>query len=89
MLFWLLFALGITAALTACDDWNPWPHSRSVELEMRLMTAAKEWDSVATVHGYWDNYEACQDIAKGLNILAREKRGGTGREYRCTVNRWW
>jgi hypothetical protein len=54
--------------------------NNGVEIEM-LSFADGDWNSVITVHGFFDNREAAHDIITGLNSVS-DSRGTLRRRYR-------
>jgi hypothetical protein len=62
-------------AMTGCGDpIVPWSDKPAAWLEVGNFMG--EWERVALIYGYWDDFEGCTDIANAL--AARYTR-----EYRC------
>lgn len=57
-----ILALVLLAA--GCSDKN-----KGVEIEMLTMDG--QWTPMITVHGYFDNYQAANDIVRGLHMISR------------------
>ncbi len=49
----------------------------SADYWLELQNAFGEWERVALVTGYYDDYSGCMDIARSL-------QSEFGRQYRCT-----
>ncbi|MEX2166441.1 MAG: hypothetical protein WD852_05395 [Methyloceanibacter sp.] len=56
-------------------QWIQVGNSNDYWLEMK--NALNQWERVALVFGYWDDYEGCKDI---IRLLGEENYA---REYRC------
>ena len=63
------------AALTKHVQRNQIGDEPNYWLELHNMSG--DWEKVALVMGYYDDYEGCQDIASSLHERF-------GRDYRCT-----
>ena len=61
--------------LEAVIRWIQVGNSNDYWLEMK--NALGQWERVALVFGYWDDYEGCKDI---IRLLGKENYA---REYRC------
>ena len=64
------------ACVVLCSCSKP---KKGVEIEMLTMQGA--WERVITVHGYYDNEIAAQDIIRALHAVSRTD-GTVVREYR-------
>ena len=60
--------------------------SESPDARLEMLTIMGEWEPMATVYGYVDNYGACDSMIRGLTMAASEK-GYSLRTYRCLTDR--
>ncbi len=68
----------VAALLVGCsggDDPTP-PKSDKPAAWLELFNAMGEWERVALIYGYWDDYEGCMDIRNALTAKFE-------RQYRC------
>lgn len=63
------------SALETAVRWIKVGHSNDYWMEMK--NAMGEWERLALVFGYWNDYEGCQDI---IEVLGKKNYA---REYRC------
>lgn len=81
--------LGILSVLSACSDNLAAQQNKldqfvarhqvgsSNDFWLELFNVAGEWERVALVTGYFDDYSGCMDIARSLT-------NEFGRQYRCS-----
>jgi len=70
----LVFLLAALALAGCNDPIPPWSDKPAAWLEVGNVFG--EWERVALIYGFWDDFEGCTDIANAL--AARYTR-----EYRC------
>jgi len=66
-----------TFSLGGCNGDSS--NKSEAEIEMRELTG--EWSPVISVHGYYDNHAAADEVVRGLKLVSKVD-GHESREYR-------
>lgn len=82
---WLGFLVlaGVCIYLWRSDE-RPEDRKGAVVIEMQSFLGGGEWEPVATVHGFFDNRVAADDLIRGMNLVA-ETNGTLKRRYRVVA----